>query len=181
MMGPTKRVALAAIAAATLLSGLLLAQQPIFKSKVDLVAVDTQVIDRDGAPITTLGSKNFQVWINNQPRKVVSADLIKYPLEVPRSILPSFFETPDLNRPDAPEVKGRVIVLVVDELSFPANGLQNMIKTAKASLAPDDVVGLYAYPFGPGHLDLTHYHNQVALGLNRIHGLHQGFGGEFVM
>jgi VWFA-related protein len=172
------RLALGTIAAAVLLPGLLLAQQPIFRSKVDLVAVDTQVIDRDGAPITTLASKNFQVWINNQPRKVVSADLIQYPLTVARSILPSFFEEPDLVRPDVPEVKGRVIVLVVDEMSFSAQALPMMIKTAKtflSTLPPDDVVGLYAYPFGPARLDLTHYHNTVAVALNRLHG------GEFVM
>jgi VWFA-related protein len=184
MTGPTKRLALGTIAAAVLLPGLLLAQQPIFRSKVDLVAVDTQVIDRDGAPITTLASKNFQVWINNQPRKVVSADLIQYPLTVARSILPSFFEEPDLVRPDVPEVKGRVIVLVVDEMSFSAQALPMMIKTAKtflSTLPPDDVVGLYAYPFGPARLDLTHYHNTVAVALNRLHGLRQGFGGEFVM
>ena len=99
---------------------------------------------------------------------------------MPRSILPSFFEEPDLVRPDVPEVRGRVIVLVVDEMSFSAQALPQVIKTAKeflTTLPPDDVVGLYAYPFGPARLDLTHYHNTLSVALNRLHGLRQGFGG----
>jgi hypothetical protein len=183
MRRPSRRAVFLTIAAAALVPGLLLAQQPIFRAQVDLVAVDTQVIDRDGAPIGNLAAKNFQVWINGQVRRVVSADLIQYPLAVPRSIVPSFFEQPDLVRSDVPEVRGRIIVLVIDEMSFSAQALPRVIDTAKrflTTLPPDDVIGLYAYPFGPARLDLTHYHNTVAVALNRLHGLQQGFGGEFV-
>jgi VWFA-related protein len=184
MTGPTRRFAFGTIAAAAILPALLFAQQPIFRSKVDLVAVDTQVIDRDGTPIGNLAANNFQVWINGQARKVVSADLIQYPLQVPRSVVPSVFEQPDLIRSDVPEVRGRVIILVVDELSFSTQSLPTVIQTAKkflTTLPADDVIGLYAYPFGPPRLDLTHYHNTVSLALNRLQGLRQGFGGEFVM
>jgi VWFA-related protein len=184
MTGLLKRLVLLTIAGAAVVPSLLLAQQPIFRSKVDLVAVDTQVIDRDGTPIGNLAAKNFEVWINGQVRKVVSADLIQYPLLVPRSIVPSIFEQPDLVRSDVPEVRGRIIVLVVDELSFSTQSLPTVIQTAKkflSTLPPDDVIGLYAYPFGPARLDLTHYHNTVSLSLNKLQGLRQGFGGEFVM
>jgi VWFA-related protein len=170
-----------ASAAATVL---VFAQQVTFRSTVELVAVDTQVIDRDGTPIDNLASKDFQVWINGQPRKVVSADRITYPLAQPRTLLPTLFDEPTTVHADVPEVKGRVFVVVVDELSFSTEALPAVMETARkfvATLHPEDVVGLYAYPFGPPRLDLSHYHNTIGVQLTRLQGLRQDFGAEFVM
>jgi len=165
------------IAALAIAPSVFLAQQVTFRASVDLVAVDTMVIDRDGQPIGNLTVDNFEVWINGQARKVVSADLIQYPLDAPRSLVLPAVETPDvIPRSDLPEVKGRVVILAVDEVSFPPSLMQTAVQTAKrfvASLPTDDVVGLYSYPFGAGRLDLTHFHNQVTVGLGRLQGFKQ--------
>jgi len=184
MRGPSSRTVLWTAAAAAVLPVAMLAQQVTFRSGVELVAVDTQVVDHDGQPIDNLASKNFQVWINGQPRKVVSADRVQYPLEQPRSLVPSFFNEPEQVRTDVPEIRGRVIVLVVDEMSFSTQALPSVIQTAKkflAELPAEDVIGLYAYPFGPARLDLTHYHTAVGVALNRLQGLRQNYVGEFIM
>lgn len=185
--GPAVRVACATLCLAA--SGLRLSttappQQVTFRSGVDLVAVDTQVIDRDGQPIGNLAAKDFQVWINGHARRVVSADLMQYPMASPRSLLPEGVEANVVQvRSDFPEVHGRVIVIAIDELSFPTSAMPAVLQTVRrflTTLPPEDVVGLYAYPFGPKNLELTHFHSQVGLGLNRIQGLHETYNsGEF--
>jgi VWFA-related protein len=176
------RVLLLAAAALAIAPSLFLAQQVTFKSGVDLIAVDTQVVDREGQPIADLTAGNFEVYVNGQARKVVSADLIQYPLDSPRSLILPAIETPDvMQRSDLPEVKGRVIVLAVDEVSFNAAAMPMAVQAAKrfvTSLPAEDVIALYSYPFGAGRLDLTHFHNQVSLGLNRLQGYKQQRTGD---
>jgi len=179
------RLMLLAVAALAIAPSLFLAQQVTFKSGVDLIAVDTQVIDRDGQPIGNLTADNFEVYVNGKVRKVVSADLIQYPLDSPRSLLMPAIETPDvLQRSDLPEVKGRVIVLAVDEVSFNTAAMPLAVQAAKrfvASLPPEDVIALYPYPFGTGRIDLTHFHNQVTVGLGRLQGFKQSLSGNIIM
>jgi VWFA-related protein len=161
-------------------------QQVTFRAGVDLVAVDTQVIDRDGQPINNLAPANFEVWINGRARRVVSADLIRFPMPAPRSLLPTEFEalTP-LVGTNLPEVKGRVIVIAIDEISFSTSAMPTVLQTIRRFLTtvpPDDVVGLYAYPFGPAKLDLTHYHSQINALLSKIQGLKDTYNsGEFTL
>src|SRR5262249_55802858 len=54
------------------------AQQARFRSTVDIIAVDVQVIDKDGYPITQLGPEAFEVSINGHKRKVVSAQFLRH-------------------------------------------------------------------------------------------------------
>lgn len=177
--GPALRVAFATlciVASGLRFSTTAMPQQVTFKSGVDLVAVDTQVIDRDGQPIGDLAANNFEVWINGQPRKVVSADLIRYPLAAPRSLVapPPVGTTGVVQRLDVPPVTGRVIVIAVDEMSFSFQAVPAVLKTVKRfldTLSPDDVVAAYPYPYGNGRLDLTHFHNQVGLQLSHVQGM----------
>jgi hypothetical protein len=61
-------------------------QQPVFRSTVDVIAVDVQVVDRDGNPIGEIGPDAFQVSINGQKRKVVSAQFVR-PAQVSAALL----------------------------------------------------------------------------------------------
>jgi|SRR5579862_9584804 len=168
---------------AAVLSGLLLArQQPTFRSTVEVVAVNTQVLSGDGGPIGTLTTKDFHAWINGQVRRVLSASLIQYPLRSPMNVFPKTLNDLDFIQGDVPEVRGRVFILAVDEMSFKSSALPAVIQTAKrflARLQPDDVVGLYAYPFGSPRLDLTHFHHTIDLSLDHMQGLAEPFNGEF--
>ncbi len=175
------------LAVALVMGGVLVAtpgaQQVTFRSAVDMVVVDTQVVDRDGAPIDKLSAKDFQVWINGQSRRVVSADLVRYPLENAVTIAPNADQA-DWIHGELPEVRGRVIVLAIDELSFGQRDLRNAVNTMKqfiAQLAPDDVIGLYAYPLGTGRVDLTHYHSTINRRLDEIEGLAVPFQGRFMI
>ena len=55
------------------------AQQPTFRTGVDLVAVDVLVVrDRDGQPITNLTASDFALTVDGKPRPVSSAVLLTY-------------------------------------------------------------------------------------------------------
>src|SRR5687768_8139752 len=47
-----------------------------FRSSVDLIALDVQVRDKNGRPVSTLDAGSFEVTVDGKPRRVVSADFI---------------------------------------------------------------------------------------------------------
>src|SRR6267378_2208727 len=54
------------------------AQQPTFRTGVEVITVDVGAIDRNGQPVTDLHAPEFTVKIDGQVRRVVTADLVKY-------------------------------------------------------------------------------------------------------
>src|SRR4029079_15085058 len=134
------KAALAAAAVVALCVGAVSAQQTVFRSKVDVIAVDVQVVDGDGNPIGRIGPESFTVTINGQRRKVVSAQFIAQQLNAG-----------DPAEPVPPEGRGRTFVLAVDSGSFevgseraPIEGAQTFVQ----HLDPTDRVGLFVYPAG---------------------------------
>src|SRR4051812_18783325 len=96
-----------------------------FRSMTEMVAVDVQVIDRIGQPIAGLKDSDFQVSINGRPRRVVSADLVTYPIQAARRaalmasvgiVAPGDAGGVVPNLPN--NVTGRVVVIAVDEASL---------------------------------------------------------------
>ncbi len=122
------------------------AQQARFRSTVDVIAVDVQVIDKDGYPIGQLGPEAFEVSINGHKRKVVSAQFLRHSRNATRAdaMLPdSLAETPVGD--------GRTIVLAVDNGSFEtgsAGEAMAALKNFVTRLEPADRVGLFVFPTG---------------------------------
>ncbi len=145
-----------------------------FRTGVDLIAVDVQVIDRGGHPIADLGPDKFEVKINGRRRRVVTAELIR----------------PDTSLEPVPAAPGtvagparpaRVIVLAIDCLSFRpavAGTVREAARRFIAGLAPTDLVGLVAYPIGP-KIDPTTNHAAVALALGSVVGQGEPDATEF--
>ena len=52
------------------------AQQPTFRSGVDLVTVDAAVLDGDGRPVPALRAEDFRVEVDGRPRRIVSAQFV---------------------------------------------------------------------------------------------------------
>ena len=48
-------------------------QPPAFKSGVDLLTLQTTVLDKDGRPVTNLTPADFTVTVEGKPRKVLFA------------------------------------------------------------------------------------------------------------
>lgn len=147
-------------------------QQPTFRARVDLVAVDVQVVDRDGRPITTLKPEQFEVFIDGRRRPVVSASLLEYSTTTSRGAGPA---TPFPNMPASPLANPtrRLFVLAVDETSFAVGNSLVAMKTAQRfidKLRPDDFLGLYSYPVGGQQMDFTTDHAAVRKALELVVG-----------
>jgi len=134
-----------------------------FRVAVDVVAVDVQVIDREGRPVPDLGPEKFSVTINGRRRRVVSAE---------RIASDAAGGAADTTSAAAASVRGRVILLAVDCVSFDATGSRDVIQSVRQfvrQLLPDDFVGLSAYPNGP-KLNPTTDHAAVLRALDTVVG-----------
>ena len=134
-----------------------------FRVSVDVVAVDVQVIDKTGRPVPDLGPDKFTVTINGRRRRVVSAERIGSEM---------LGEGERLIAASGKSVRGRVIVLAVDCISFDATASRGVIQAISQfvrQLSPDDFVGLSAYPNG-AKLDPTTDHAAVLRALNTVVG-----------
>ena len=146
-----------------------------FRGAIDLIAVDVQVVDKDGHPVTGLGPEKFDVAIGGHQRRVVSAVLLDAnrtnrvtPGQTPAE--PAGTATTVSPAPGLPA--GRLIILAIDCQSFNvavSRGLATAARGFVQRLQPTDFVGLYAYPFGP-KLDPTTDHASVMRALDTVTG-----------
>ena len=123
---------------------------PILRSAVDVIAVDVQVIDRDGRPVTGLGPEKFTVTINGRRHRVLSAEFVDRrasPGDSNRSV-----GSAATSAQTAATAGGRVMMLAVDCISFSPGIVRSAIETTRRfveRLPSEDRVGLVAYPIGP--------------------------------
>jgi len=137
-------------------------QQPIFRAGVDLVAVDAQVVDREGWPILGLGPDQFEVEIDGRRRHVEFVEYFQFDPRI--SGTPS--GTPPGNGPAAtsqpPAVgaqvssseAGRIVMIAFDASSFGVGESRGVVAAAQTFLRrlPSlDRVGLFVFPIGPYH------------------------------
>ena len=86
------------------------AQQPVFRTGVDLVTVDVTVLNGSGTPIDGLDADSFDVRVDNGPRRVVWAEYVRQPLAPPPGAdLRGHFDTNEYKNP------GRLILVAVDQ------------------------------------------------------------------
>src|SRR5687768_11167527 len=87
------------------------AQQPVFRSSVEVTSVDVGVVDRNGAPIVDLTPADFTVQIDGATRRVVSAEwvsLVAPPKPQGPPPPPGYSSNENLTG-------GRLILLVIDQ------------------------------------------------------------------
>jgi VWFA-related protein len=122
-------------------------QQPVFKSGVELVMVDVQVVDKKGTPIPALRADQFEVTIDGKKRAVVSAQIVDAATGVAESTAGA--AEPSTAKPFEP---GNVFVLAVDQGSFRAINAPSAMHAVREfikRLGPNDYLGLVSFP-GPG-------------------------------
>jgi VWFA-related protein len=124
-------------------------QQPVFRSAVDVVAVDVQVVDSKGQPVAALKPDVFSVTIDGRRRRVVTADLVQYGRTTTAGAPGLAGNGPP--RPAAGPNVDRVFVLAVDVMSFSVEASRGVVSAAKGfvdQLGDQDLVGLYTFPVG---------------------------------
>jgi VWFA-related protein len=159
-------------------------QTPTFRAAVDLIAVDVQVVDKDGTPIRALAPGDFDVTISGHRRRVVSADFIESTTVDGRSLDRTAAVAPGpqatnqwLDRSDA----ARTYVLVFDVDSFTVGESRDVVAAARGfirRLQPADRVGLYTFPVG-ARVEPTIDHAAVSAAVDTIVGVTQQMPGSF--
>lgn len=174
--------ALGVLVAASVLAAAQSGQVPTLKSGVEVIAVDVEVVGRDGEPIAGLQPADFEVRVDGHPRRVVTADFLRYGT-TGASAAAGASAAPVTTAGVTPQAR-RLYLIAVDEHSFNPGASRAAMKAAVGfidHLRPDDLVGLYAYPTGTAHTDFTTDHALVKTALNKIQGLFEAPRGEFHM
>jgi VWFA-related protein len=132
-------------------------QAPVFRSGVDLIAVDVQVVDSDGTPIESLGPADFEVSIDGRRRRVVSADFVRS-ARVDGSPLPHATVNAEAGGGSGDgaadgtrDTMGRIYVVAFDTAGMTVSDSRAMVRSATAfidRLLPADRVGVAVLPAG---------------------------------
>ena len=125
---------------------------PTFRAGVDVIAVDVQVVGKNGEPVINLTPADFKVTIDGRDRKVMSADLIRHGDQRAAAATPIVAGPGATNQwpPNGPVA--RTFMIAVDVSSFTMADSRSAVQAARGfidRLDPNDLVGLYAFPLGP--------------------------------
>jgi VWFA-related protein len=121
-------------------------QAPVFRSGVELVALDVTVVDNDGVPVTGLTAADFTVTLAGQPRPVRALDYVTFGATPAVEVTPASRETTNDPALAARASRGgRVITLLIDDLSARPGQMKLLITAAERvlpTLDAGDLVGL---------------------------------------
>jgi VWFA-related protein len=121
------------------------AQQPTFKSGVDLIRLDVHVVGDDGTPVKDLTADDFDVKVNGKPAPVRALQFLDLARTERTASEEARYRDVSTNQES---LRGRLTILVIDESSLPEdtrplmNGLAKYLKT----LGQDDLTALIALP-----------------------------------
>jgi VWFA-related protein len=90
----------------------LAAQQPTFRSGVDLVTVDAAVHDADGRPVSSLTAEDFRLEVDGRPRAIATAQFVS--LDASETSHAAAAAATHFSSNEGADV-GRIIVIAVDE------------------------------------------------------------------
>ena len=138
--------------------------QLTFRSGVDVIEIDVNVIDRDGRPITDLAASDFRVRIDGEDRRVMQAQYVSLRCGAPAAAVDAPRSRNVLYTSNASQQRGRLIVLAVDEENILTGEGRHLRRAAAEfvdSLGPADQVALIAIPQPGIYIDFTTDHDRV--------------------
>jgi VWFA-related protein len=156
-----------------------------FRTSVDLIALDVQVRDKGGRPISTLTAGSFEVTLDGRQRRVVSADFVN--LADGPTFRPAVVAAGASGATAAPAIGSsatqpdRTVVIVVDAASLRTPDTKIPVRAAQRfidGLRPSDRVAIFTVPVGP-RLPATTDRVQARLALEKVWGRKRDLQGEF--
>src|ERR1041384_4614418 len=104
------------------------AQPPVFRSGVELLEVDVNIVDRNGRPIVDLRAPEFSVKVDGQDRKVASSEFVRDDASQAADL--AYKEDPYVaTNSDRP--RGRMIIIVVDQNNITAGRARDLITSVR--------------------------------------------------
>jgi VWFA-related protein len=143
-------------------------QQPkTFKSSVDLVPVDVNVVDRNGRPVSDLTAQDFALKVDGKSRRIASAQFIAVTRDAERTPIPADYSS------NASGTGARLIMIAVDQGNIGTARGRYAIDAARrfiGRLSPSDRVGLTTIPGAGPQIDFTANHALVERALESVVG-----------
>jgi len=133
-------------------------QKPVFRSEVELVAVDVTVLDNDGRPVPDLTLDDFTLRVDGRPRRLVSAQFV--PLGASARTRPAGVTVRHYSS-NADAAGGRLIVFVVDRANIRRGEGRPLMKATSdfiGRLEPADRLALAVIPDSGPYADFTTSH-----------------------
>jgi VWFA-related protein len=179
------RLAVPLAAILTILAGALAAQAPaaprpgtqqVFKTGVEVTAIDVTVVDRDGTPVGDLKASGFAVTVDGRRRTIVSAQFVSLATPTTAAAPPprrdytaNNFQTP-----------GRLIALAIDQSNIRPGNEKSVLRAAEGfldRLTPADRVAVFTFPPPGPSLAFTGDVLRVKDALRGIHGGYEATAG----
>jgi VWFA-related protein len=139
-----------------------------FKSTIDLVPVDVNVVDKDGRPVGDLTAADFVLMVDGKPRTIASAEFIAMTRDsVPADPPPSNYSS------NSASAGGRLIMIVIDQGNIGASRGKYAADAASrfvSRLNKADRVGLQTIPGAGPQVGFTSNHALVQTMLQKIVG-----------
>jgi VWFA-related protein len=145
-------------------------QPPRFQSSVEVTSMDVTVVDERGQPITTLTPADFNVRIDGNPRRVVSAEWVSL---VAAPAAPSSPPPPEGFTSNENVTGGRLIVIAVDEPNIRFGGALGIARAANAfvdRLSPSDRIAVASFGTGAPATAFTNDRARVKQAIARMAG-----------
>jgi VWFA-related protein len=150
--------------------------RPQFRSGVEMITLDVQVVREDGEPLLGLGASDFQVTIDGRRREVASVQFLEQAIRT--RFVDSRRQPGDPPAGGAASVAraedGRIFMIAVDENSLwtaYARAANEAARLFIDRLAPRDYVGLATFPTSGLLIAPTQEHYEVRDALDRIVGM----------
>jgi VWFA-related protein len=127
------------------LAGSPAAQQPTFRSGVDLIRLDVHVVGDDGTPVKDLTEDDFDVKVNGKPAPVRALQFLDLARTERAASEEARYRDVSTNQES---LRGRLTILVIDESSLPEDSrpLTNSVAQYLKTLGPEDLTALIALP-----------------------------------
>ena len=144
-------------------------QPPVFRSGVELVAVDFRALTHDGTPVLDLKPEEISLKIDGRLRLLRSLQWIQV---AGPSVPASDWVPPPFGSNTASDA-GRGIIIVLNDESLSTGKeapLRSAVRRFLSALTPRDRVALVTMPYGGLRVDFTNEHDRVAQALATIAG-----------
>lgn len=141
--------------------------QPTFRTAVDLVPVDVNVLDDSGKPVPDLKAEDFVLKVDGMPRRVVSVQYVPSVRDRAPEAVPAHYSSNETS------TGGRMIMFVVDQGNIGVGRGRDVFEAASrfiAQLSPFDRIGLTTVPGAGPQVDFTEHHGLVRTLLSRLSG-----------